>query len=208
LDAVKDHLIPHLSEKKTTKEMFDTLVSLYQSENINMKMVLRNKLRSTQMSRSDSVTSYLMKITQIRDQLAAVGEKVVNAELVNTTLNGFSKPWEPFVKGICARENLPTFERLWDNCIQEETQEESKASRQEGDKNLALVSQTKKGKGKGSGKGKGEELASQPGKKKDMSKIKCFVCHKLGHYASQCPERKKGRGKSQQQEVAASAKLR
>jgi hypothetical protein len=203
LDAVKDHLIPHLSEKKTAKEMFDALVSLYQSENINRKMVLRNKLRSTQMSRSDSVTSYLMKITQIRDQLAAVGEKVDDAELVNTTLNGFSKPWEPFVKGICAREKLPTFERLWDDCIQEETQEESKANRQEGDENLALVSQTRKGKGKGSGKSKGEESASQPGKRKDLSKIKCFICHKHGHFASQCPEKK---GKLKSQQVATSTK--
>jgi hypothetical protein len=29
MDAIKDHLIPHISEKKTTKEMFDALVSLY-----------------------------------------------------------------------------------------------------------------------------------------------------------------------------------
>ena len=29
LDSVKDHLIPHLSEKKTAKEMFDALVSLF-----------------------------------------------------------------------------------------------------------------------------------------------------------------------------------
>jgi hypothetical protein len=64
LDSVKDHLIPHLSKKKTTKEMFDALVSLFQSKNMNRKMVLRNKLRSMQMSRSDNVTSYLMRITQ------------------------------------------------------------------------------------------------------------------------------------------------
>jgi hypothetical protein len=44
LDAMKDHLIPHISEKKIMKEMFDALVSLYQSENINRKMILRNKL--------------------------------------------------------------------------------------------------------------------------------------------------------------------
>jgi uncharacterized protein YehS (DUF1456 family) len=31
LDSVKDHLIPHLSEKKMTKEMFDALVGLFQS---------------------------------------------------------------------------------------------------------------------------------------------------------------------------------
>jgi hypothetical protein len=97
--------------------MFDALVSLYQSENINMKMILRNKIRSIEMTRSDSVTSYLMKVTQICDQLAAVGEKVANAELVNMALNGFPSSWEPFVKGICARENLPNLERLCDGCI-------------------------------------------------------------------------------------------
>jgi hypothetical protein len=64
-----------------------------------------------------AVTSYLMKITQIRDQLVEVGEKVDDTKLVNTTLNGFSNPWESFVKGICAQEKLPTFERLWDDCI-------------------------------------------------------------------------------------------
>jgi hypothetical protein len=56
LDSMKDHPIPHLFDKKMTKEMFDALVSLFQSKNINRKMVLRNKLRLIQMSRSDNVT--------------------------------------------------------------------------------------------------------------------------------------------------------
>jgi hypothetical protein len=29
LDSVEDHLIPHLTEKKKTKDMFDALVSLF-----------------------------------------------------------------------------------------------------------------------------------------------------------------------------------
>jgi hypothetical protein len=28
-------------------------------------------------------------------------------------------------------------------------------------------------------------------KKKDLSKIRCYVCNKLGHFASHCPDRKK-----------------
>jgi hypothetical protein len=131
LGCHKGSFDPSCIREEDTKEMFDALVSLYQSQNINRKMILRNKLRSIVMTRSDTVTSYLMKITQIRDQLAAVGEKVEDAELVNMALNGFPASWEPFVKGICARENLPDFERLWDDCIQEETQDGVKG-RQEG----------------------------------------------------------------------------
>jgi hypothetical protein len=33
--AIKDHLIPHGSGKKTAKDMFNALVSLYQNRNIN-----------------------------------------------------------------------------------------------------------------------------------------------------------------------------
>ena len=35
----------------------------------------------------------------------------------------------------------------------------------------------------------------QKRKKKDISKVKCFNCGELGHYASQCP-RKKGKGEA------------
>ena len=33
VDGVKDHIIPHLSSKKTTKDMWEALVKLYQSNN-------------------------------------------------------------------------------------------------------------------------------------------------------------------------------
>ena len=82
------------------------------------------------MSTSDNVTSHLMRITQIRDQLAVVGETVPDVELVNVYLNGFSKAWEPFIMGNCAKEKLPKWERLLDDCIQKETHRESISGKQ------------------------------------------------------------------------------
>jgi hypothetical protein len=38
-----------------------------------------------------------MRITQIRDQRVAIGEAVDDTKLVNVTLNGFPRSWEPFV---------------------------------------------------------------------------------------------------------------
>ena len=62
MDVVKDHLIHHLAAKPMTREMFKALVDFFQSDNMNMRMIFRNKLKS-KMSRFDNVTNYFMSIT-------------------------------------------------------------------------------------------------------------------------------------------------
>jgi hypothetical protein len=106
------------------------------------------------MSRSDNVTIYLKRITQVCDEIVAIGDKTEDAKIMNVALNGLPKSLEPFVKGFCARESIPYWQRLSDDCIQEETREESKRSKKEDEEeeNLTLVIKTRKGKGKGSNK--------------------------------------------------------
>jgi hypothetical protein len=89
LDSVKDHMIPHISKKKTAKHMYTALVSLYQSRNTSQRLTLSHQLRSVEMSSSDTVASYLMRISQIHDHLVAIGEAIDDTELVNVALNGF-----------------------------------------------------------------------------------------------------------------------
>jgi hypothetical protein len=120
LDGVKDHLIPHLSGKTTTRDMWEALKGLFQSKNENRKMVLREKLIDTKMTGSDTVTTYLTRIRQVRDELAAIGETMDDSELVRMTLKGFTKEWTSFIKGIVAREKLLDWSRLWDDFVQEE----------------------------------------------------------------------------------------
>jgi hypothetical protein len=87
---------------------------------------------------------------------------------MNVALNGLPKSWEPFVKGVCAQENLQNWQWLWDDCIQEETWEESKEDKQEDEEeeNLFFFSKTRK-------------------------------CHKYGNYASKCMNKKRVQSQSQ-----------
>ena len=48
LDGVKDHVVQHIAEKEMTKEMWDTLKTLYQHTSVQRKMLLENQLRSYQ----------------------------------------------------------------------------------------------------------------------------------------------------------------
>jgi hypothetical protein len=53
----------------------------------------------------------------VRDQLAAIGEKTKDKELVNVVFNSLPKSWESFFKGVCAHENIPDWKRVWDDFI-------------------------------------------------------------------------------------------
>jgi hypothetical protein len=102
-----------------------------------------------------------MKISQIKDQLATIGESVDDAELVTTTLNDFSSSWAAFVQGICGRRKLPKFDKLWTDCTQEENQ--------------ALAAHVKKRKERRNSSPK-KNRGSVSDHKKDVSKIRCFNC--------------------------------
>ena len=54
-DSIKDHLIPQVSSRRTPKEMFDAMSSLFEGRNINRKMTLRNQLKSVKVQKSETM---------------------------------------------------------------------------------------------------------------------------------------------------------
>jgi hypothetical protein len=214
-DAVRDHIIPHLTGKTCAFEMWASLCKLYESSNENRKMVLHDRLRGIHMLEDESVTSFLGRYTQIRDELAAVGEVVNPNSLVRQAMNSFTKPWGPFVRGIVAREVMPTWERMWDDFVQEEIRLAAEASGQQqqqqqsvpGVEDLALWTKGKKKTGRGGRQGpkfgappQGGESSNSSGQRRDMSTVRCFACGEMGHYAGQCPKKKKKQQMCQQRQ--------
>jgi hypothetical protein len=111
-DSIKDHLIPQVASKNTPKEIFDALTRLYEGRNINRKMNLRTQLKNTKMHKGETIHEYFSRISQFKEQLEAIGDTLNEDELIMTTLNGLTRPWDAFIQTICAIKEKLQFDSL------------------------------------------------------------------------------------------------
>jgi hypothetical protein len=74
VDSVKHHLIPYISHIDSSKKTCDALTNLFPVRNFGQVMSLKNELHDMKMNDDDNITSYLVRISQLRDQLHAIEE--------------------------------------------------------------------------------------------------------------------------------------
>jgi hypothetical protein len=121
VDSIKYHLIHYISHIDSLKKMYDALTNLFSVRNIGKVMSLKNELRDMKMNDDDNITSYFVRISQLRGQLQSIEEIISEKELVNIVLNGLPKTWDAFSASMNKRKDYLTFEELWTCCVQEES---------------------------------------------------------------------------------------
>jgi hypothetical protein len=121
MDSVKDHFLLYISHLDSSKKIYDALTNLFSVRNIGQVMSPKNEIRDKKMNDDDNITSYFVRISQLRDQLQAIEEIISEKELVNIVLNGLPKTWDAFSASMNTRKEYPTFEEFWTCCAQEES---------------------------------------------------------------------------------------
>eukprot|EP00253_Pinus_taeda_P017701 PITA_17701 len=127
-----------------------------------------------------------------KDKLRRI--KMENGDTISTYLNKFTT----------CRDEL---ESVGINIVDDDMEEIRRSTRdgsssKEDEENLALASKARKGKEKDSHP---KSNSSHGGKKGDKSKVRCFNCHEMGHYATNYPSKKSKKGSSEGSEGEASA---
>ena len=89
-NSIKDQLISHVSSKNSPKEMFDSLSNMFEGKNINRRMNLRIQLRGVNIKKTESIQSYISRVSHIKEQLESIGD-MVEGEVAMTTLDGLPR---------------------------------------------------------------------------------------------------------------------
>jgi hypothetical protein len=191
LEGVRDHIVSSLHGKTTPHAMWKVLTDLFQNNSDHRKLALKDKLGKIKVEKGDTIPKYLMKFFQCRDELGSVGITIVVDDLVSLALLGLPKSWHSYQDSINGREKLPYWEQLWLNLVQEEFKRNTRdgsSSKCDDEEDCALTAKASKGKGK-----KFHSKSESKVKKLDLSKVKCFHCHKHGHLATNCPQKRKNK---------------
>ena len=186
LEEVRDHIVSSLHGKETPFSMWKTLKDLYQNNSDQRKLGLKDKIQKIKCEKGDMISTYLNKLTACRDKLGSVGMTTVDDDMVSLDLLDLPKSLHSYQDSVNGREKLRDWERLWSDLMQNEirrsTRDDSSSKRDE--ENCALASKTRKGKEKDSHP---KPSSSNGGKNIDKSKVRCFNCHEVGCYATNCP---------------------
>jgi hypothetical protein len=176
VESIKDHLIPYISHLDSSNKMYDSLTNLFSVRNIGQVMILKNELCDMKMNDDDIITSYLVRISQLRDQIQAIEEIISEKELVNIVLNGPPKTWDAFSASMNTRNEYPTFEEIWTCCAQEESRISAKEKLQKKYDDQAFIARFKNFMNK-------RKFGSRrkPNQEKDISEVQCFNYRKYGH---------------------------
>ena len=81
---------------------------------------------------------------------------------------------------------LTKFNRLWEDCTQEEARLEAREEKLGNEENQALIVHERKGKNKVEDRPPRKFQKYQKKKQRNNSTIRCFSCQKVGHIARNC----------------------
>jgi hypothetical protein len=74
----RDHILPCISTLKTTYLMYDVLKNMFERNNTNKALTLKTKLQNLKMMKDDTIATFFMKISEIKDQLGVIRENITD----------------------------------------------------------------------------------------------------------------------------------
>ncbi|KAI2621936.1 hypothetical protein GGS26DRAFT_584004 [Hypomontagnella submonticulosa] len=172
LGAIREAPMAAVAGLTKGTEMLGTLGHLYGSSGVDRQMDLWTQLQEESWDGKQSATEYVVDFRRLVRRCGEVSMPVNKGQETTMFLNSIKakegKDWVTKIKTTLRQTASFSIQQLYDDFVSE-FRDKDKA----GKKGATYA---------GGGGGKDRD--------RDMSRVKCWVCGKYGHYAKDCPERK------------------
>ena len=126
----------------------DALSNLYDTKAPSQKRSLKKQLHTIQMDKNETIVLFFSRISQLKEQLLAVGAQIEENDFVDAAIDEPPDSWTTFISSVCGRGETPSFEGFWHDFLEEENKLQRRfgSSSKDGENDLALSAKFKKGK--------------------------------------------------------------
>ena len=186
LQAVPPEMLRTLAVKKTAKEAWDTLKTLrLGSERVreSRAQTRRTEFENIRFKDGEKVEQFAMRLNGIMHDLEVLGDGVSEHKAVLKFLRVVPQRFRQLAHSIQQLLDLKTItvEELTRRfvAVEESLDMDEGEGRQQDSAHLLLTEQ------------QWMERSRKKNRGRDKKKVRCFNCHELGHFAWECPEKKK-----------------
>ncbi|XP_042451831.1 uncharacterized protein LOC122036548 [Zingiber officinale] len=214
LQCVPEDILLQIATKKTAKEVWDSLKTRYLGSDRVKKarvQMLKSEFDALRMKETDTIDEFAGKLSAMSSKFSALGATLEYSSLLKKLLDSIPDKLFPIVVGIEQFHDLETIqfeETIGRLKAYEERTLRLRSNTNDTEGELLLthaewqmrqkgsnVDTSSRGKGRGSSspsrgkwrsRGRGMPSQDSVGGTRDKRYIKCFNCEKMGHYASEC----------------------
>ena len=187
---IADSVLSSIAEKKTTKEIWDTLIKLYEVKSLHNRIFLKRRLCTLRMGESTSVTDHISTLNTLFSQLTTSDFRIAENECAELLLQSLPDSYDQLIINVTNNNIVDTlhFDDVAVAILEEESRRKNKEEMSESSKQAEALTMTR-----GRSTECGPSGSQNHGRSKSRRKknIKCYVCGMKGHVKKECWNDKK-----------------
>ena len=181
--ALADGVLSSVAEKKTAKEIWDTLTGLYEAKSLHNKIFLKRRLYTLRMAESTSVTDHINTLNTLFAQLTSMSYNIDTVERAELLLQSLPDSYDQLIINLTNKMDSLVFDVIAAAVLEEESRRKNKEDRHTSSQQAEALTMIR-----GRSKERGFSGSQNHGRSKSRSKknIKCYNCGKKGHVKKEC----------------------
>ena len=199
LSSMTKEILVQVSSCEHAAEVWSAVTDMFASQSKSRILQIRSQL-SREKKGDSSAAAYYSKMKSLADELAAVGRKLDDDEIIEYILNGLNADYNPFVSSMVSKENL-TLSDMYAQFLAYEARLRQQASDEFRSYSSANALSRGRGRGYSRGRGRGtagrgrgavsggrsnERSVPQDYDTNDDDSPVCQLCERTGHTVHDC----------------------
>jgi hypothetical protein len=163
---VEDSQLPHMADR-SPKAVWNSLAAVHRAHGFGSRLQLHRNFITASMNANQSMESWIGKVRGLANRLQAIDVKILDEDIIVVLTAGLPSSYTPVVISFDAIDNSKlTLDFVITRLLNEEGRQTTLDVKKESDDDNTALNASK-----------------------FSSKIQCFYCLLMGHFASDCPKK-------------------